>query len=36
MTIEERKQRILDKIAKIRAEGGGMAEAMRTLEGYNQ
>ena len=31
MTIEERKQRILDKIAQMQAEGQDMAAALRTL-----
>lgn len=32
MTIEERKQRILDKIAQIQAEGQDMAAALTILE----
>ena len=32
MTIEERKQRILDKIAQIQAEGKDMQEALNILE----
>lgn len=32
MTIEERKQRILDKIAKMQAEGKDMQEALNILE----
>lgn len=31
MTIEERKQRILDKIAQMQAEGQDMSAALRTL-----
>lgn len=32
MTIEERTQRILDKIAQMQAEGQDMAQAMTILE----
>ena len=32
MTIEERKQRILDKIAQMQAEGQDMQEALNILE----
>ncbi len=32
MTIEERKQRILDKIAQMQAEGKDMQEALNILE----
>lgn len=32
MTIEERKQRILSKIAEMQAEGQDMAEALAILE----
>mgnify|MGYP004469553365 FL=1 len=32
MTIEERKQRILDKIAQMQAEGKDMQEALTILE----
>ena len=32
MTIEERKQRILDKIAKMQAEGQDTQEALNILE----
>ena len=32
MTIEERKQRILDKIAKMQAEGKDMQSALEILE----
>lgn len=32
MTIEERKQRILDKIAKMQAEGQDMKSALEILE----
>lgn len=32
MTIEERKQRILDKIAEMKAEGLDMATALEILE----
>lgn len=32
MTIEERKQRILDKIAQMQAEGKDMQEALEILE----
>lgn len=32
MTIEERKQRILDKIARMQAEGQDMAQALAILE----
>ena len=32
MTLEERKQRILDKIAKIQAEGQDMQSALEILE----
>ena len=32
MTIEERKQRILDKIAEIKAEGADMQAALEILE----
>ena len=32
MTIEERKQRILDKIAQVQAEGKDMQEALNILE----
>ncbi len=32
MTIEERKQRILAKIAEIKAEGADMQEALNLLE----
>ena len=32
MTIEERKQRILDVIAKMQAEGQDMQEALNILE----
>ena len=32
MTIEERKQRILDKIAQMQAEGQDMKEALNILE----
>ena len=32
MTIEERKQRILDKIARMQAEGQDMQEALNILE----
>ena len=32
MTIEERKQRILDKIAQMQADGKDMQEALNILE----
>ena len=32
MTIEERKQRILDKIAQMQAEGKDMQQALNILE----
>ena len=32
MTIEERKQRILDKIAQMQAEGQDMLDALNILE----
>ena len=32
MTIEERKQRILDKIAQMQAEGADMKNALEILE----
>ena len=32
MTIEERKQRILDKIAQMQAEGKDMQDALNILE----
>ena len=32
MTIEERKQRILDKIAQMQAEGRDMTDALAILE----
>ena len=32
MTIEERKQRIVDKIAQMQAEGKDMQEALNILE----
>ena len=32
MTIEERKQRILSKIAEMKAEGADMQEALNLLE----
>lgn len=32
MTIEERKQRILDKIAQMKAEGHDMQDALTILE----
>ena len=32
MTIEERKQRILDEIARMQAEGQDMAQALAILE----
>ena len=32
MTIEERKQRILDKIAQMQAEGQDMQQALELLE----
>lgn len=32
MTIEERKQRILEKIAEMKAEGEDMQEALNLLE----
>ena len=32
MTIEERKQRILDKISQMQAEGQDMQEALKILE----